>query len=66
MDNATKALTARIETMTDEQIADVMCGLMNDFRPEADAVFAACMKTAQSRMESAKFLALCEALEAAA
>lgn len=60
------ALTARIEAMTDEEIADVMCGLMSDFRPECDMVFDACMKVAEARMESAKFLALCNALEAAA
>jgi hypothetical protein len=64
--NATATLTARIEELSDDQIRDVMCGLMNDFRPEADAVFAACMKVAQARMSSALFLALCGELEAAA
>jgi len=64
--NATETLTARIEELSDDQIRDVMCGLMNDFRPEADAVFAACMATAESRMESGKFIALCLALEEAA
>jgi len=61
----TATLTARIEELTDDQIRDVMCGLMDDFRPEADAVFAACMATAEARMESAKFIALCQAIEAA-
>jgi len=63
---ATETLTARIEALTDEQIRDVMCGLMADFRPESDTVFDACMRVAQDRMESATFLALCTALEAAA
>jgi chorismate mutase len=61
----TATLTARIEKLTDDEIRDVMCGLMNDFRPEADTVFDACMATAQARMESAKFIALCLALEEA-
>lgn len=63
--NAAATLTARIEAMTDEQITEVMCGLMNDFRPEADTVFDACMKIAEARMQSGKFVALCNALEAA-
>jgi len=60
------AVTARIEALTDDQIRDVMCGLMADFRPESDIVFDACMRVAQARMESAAFLALCGELEAAA
>ena len=63
---AAETMTARIEAMTDEQIRDVMCGLMADFRPECDIVFDACMRVAQARMESAAFLALCGELEAAA
>jgi hypothetical protein len=63
--NATATLTARIEELSDDQIRDVMCGLMNDFRPEADTVFDACMKLAEARMQSGKFIALCLALEAA-
>jgi hypothetical protein len=60
------AMTARIEALTDDEIRDVMCGLMSDFRPESDAVFSACMKVAQARMSSALFLTLCSELEAAA
>jgi hypothetical protein len=63
---AAEALTARIEALNDDQIRDVMCGLMADFRPESDIVFAACMKVAEARMSSALFLALCGELEAAA
>lgn len=63
---ATDALTASIKTLTDQQLSDVMCGLMSDFRPEADAVFDACMRVAQERMPSADFLALCSQMEAAA
>jgi hypothetical protein len=63
---AAETMTARIEAMTDEQIRDVMCGLMSDFRPESDIVFDACMRVAQARMSSALFLALCSDLEAVA
>jgi len=63
---AAETMIARIEALTDDQIRDVMCGLMADFRPESDIVFDACMKVAQARMESATFLALCGELEAAA
>jgi hypothetical protein len=63
---AAETMTARIEAMTDDQIRDVMCGLMPDFRPESDIVFDACMRVAQARMESAAFLALCGELEATA
>ena len=64
--NATATLASSIEALTDDQIRDVMCGLMSDFRPEADAVFAACLQIAEARMGSAKFVALCSDLEAAA
>jgi hypothetical protein len=63
---ATDALTASIKALTEQQLSDVMCGLMSDFRPEADAVFDACMRVAQERMPSADFLALCSQMEAAA
>jgi hypothetical protein len=63
---AAETMTARIEALTDDQIRDVMCGLMADFRPESDIVFDACMKVAEARMSSALFLALCGELEAAA
>ena len=62
----TATLPARIEELTDNQITEVMCGLMNDFRPDADTVFDACMKIAQGRMQPGEFIALCNALEAAA
>lgn len=64
--NAAEKLAARIECMTDDQITAVLCGLVSDFRPEADAVFDACMRIAQARMSSSAFLALCGQLEAAA
>jgi hypothetical protein len=63
---AAETMTARIEALTDEQIRDVMCGLMADFRPESDAVFLACMRVAEARMSSALFLTLCSELEAVA
>jgi len=59
-------LTARIAEMTCEQIRDTLCSLMTDFRPEADAVFDACLRAAEDRMPSGEFLALCARLEAAA
>lgn len=60
------ALTARLETMTTEQLTDICRGLMNDFRDGADAVFDAAFRRAQSRMTSAEFIVLCNELEAAA
>jgi hypothetical protein len=63
---AAQAIADRIASLTDQQLSDVMCGLMSDFRPEADAVFDACMRIAQERMPSADFLALCSQMEAAA
>ena len=63
---AAQAIADRLASLTDQQLSDVMCGLMNDFRPEADAVFDACMRVAQDRMSSAGFLALCSQMEAAA
>lgn len=60
------ALTARLETMTTDQIADVCQGLMNDFRDGADSVFQAAFDIAQERMTSAQFIAFCGELEAAA
>jgi len=62
---ATNPLADRIATMTLEQIADVMAGLVTTFTDEADAVFDACLKAAQARMTSAEFLALCNRIEAA-
>ncbi|NBW19676.1 MAG: hypothetical protein EBR82_68060 [Caulobacteraceae bacterium] len=61
-----QAIADRLASLTDQQLSDVMCGLMSDFRPEADAVFDACMRVAQERMTSADFLALCSQMEAAA
>jgi hypothetical protein len=63
---AAQAIAARIASLTDQQLSDVMCGLMSDFRPEANAVFDACMRIAQDRMSSADFLALCSQMEATA
>lgn len=63
---AAQAIADRIAILTDQQLCDVMCGLMSDFRPEADAVFDVCMRVAQERMTSADFLALCSQMEAAA
>ena len=60
------ALTARLETMTTAELADICRGLMHDFRDGADAVFDAAFGIAQARMTSAEFLALCGELEAAA
>lgn len=59
-------LTAAVSALPTDQLADVMAGLMNDHRPEADVVFAAAMDEAQRRLSSAEFLALCGRLEAAA
>lgn len=59
------ALAARIETLTNDELADVCRGLMHDFRDGADAVFAAAFGMLQSRMTAAQFLALCSQLEAA-
>lgn len=58
-------LTARLDTMTTEQLADICRGLMNDFRDGADAVFQAAFDMAQARMTSAQFIAFCGELEAA-
>jgi hypothetical protein len=63
---AAHAIADRIARLTDQQLSDVMCQLMSDFRPEADAVFDACMRIAQERMSSADFMALCSQMEAAA
>ena len=63
---AAQAIADRIAILTDQQLCDVMCGLMSDFRPEADTVFDACMRIAQERMSSADFLALCSHMEVAA
>jgi hypothetical protein len=63
---AMNALTARLAALTNDQLADVCRGLMNDFRGEADAVFDAAFALIQERMTSAEFLALCGELEAAA
>lgn len=60
------ALSARIEAMPLEQLSDVLASLMNDHRPEADMVFQAAIDSAQSRMTSAEFIALCNQLEDAA
>ncbi len=59
------ALTARLETMTTDQLADTCRGLMNDFRDGADGVFDAAFRLVQTRMTSAEFLAFCGELEAA-
>jgi hypothetical protein len=59
------ALTARLETMTTAQLADICRGLMNDFRDGADVAFDAAFRLAQSRMTSAEFLAFCGELESA-
>jgi hypothetical protein len=64
--NAAAKLADRIATLTLEQIADVMVGLMNTHNAEADAVFDACLRAAEDRMPSGEFLALCARLEAAA
>lgn len=63
---AAQAIADRIASLSDQQLSDVMCGLMSDFRPEADAVFDACMRIAQERMSSVDFLALCSQMEATA
>ena len=59
-------LEARIECLPTDVLANVCCGLMNDFRPEADTVFAAALAECQKRMTSPEFLALCDRMEAAA
>lgn len=59
-------LTDRIESLPTDQIRDILCNLMHDFRPDADVVFDLCMRVAQARMSSAAFVALCGELEAAA
>lgn len=59
------ALTAKLDTLTNDQLAAVCRGLMNDFRDGADAVFDAAFRTLQGRLTSAEFLALCGELEAA-
>ena len=60
------ALTAKLNTMTNDQLTDVCRGLMNDFRDGADAVFDAAFAVLQNRLSSAEFLSLCGELEAAA
>ena len=57
------ALAAKLATLTNDELADVCRGLMNDFRDGADAVFAAAFAMVQERMTSAQFLALCGELE---
>jgi hypothetical protein len=59
------ALTAKLETLTTEQLIDICRNLMSDFRDEADTVFSAAMSAAQSRMTSAEFIAFCGELESA-
>ena len=59
------ALTAKLETLTTSQLAEVCTNLMHDVRDGADAVFDAAFRLLQSRMTSAEFLALCGELEAA-
>jgi len=54
------AIEARIECLPTDVLANVCCGLMNDFRPEADTVFAAALAECQKRMTSPEFLALCD------
>ena len=63
---AAQLLTDRIESLPTDQLRDILCSLMNDFRPQADAVFAAAMRVAEARLASADFLALCSCLEGAA
>jgi len=59
-------LEARIECLSTDVLANVCCGLMDDFRPEADTGFAAALAECQKRMTSPEFLALCDRMEAAA
>lgn len=64
--NAAAQLAAKIEAMPIDTLRSVMVSLMNDFRPEADTVFAVAMNSAQARMTCAEFIVLCNELEAAA
>lgn len=57
------ALAAKLATLTTDTLADVCCGLMNDFRPEADAVFTAALNLLEKRMSSAEFIAFCNRME---
>lgn len=60
------AMAARLESLTNDQLADICSSLMNDFREGADSVFDAAFGMLQGRMTSAEFIAFCGELESAA
>lgn len=59
-------LTARMECLPNDVLTNILRGLMNDFRPEADVIVDEAIRILQARMSSAEFLAVCGELEAAA
>jgi hypothetical protein len=56
------AITARLESLSIEEIANVINGLMNDTRAETDVVMSAALNVLESKMPEADFLRFCEKL----
>jgi hypothetical protein len=56
------AITARLASLSIEEIANVINGLMNDTRAETDVVMSAALNALESKMPEADFLRFCEKL----
>lgn len=56
------AITARLASLSIEEIAIVIHGLMNDARAEADVVLSAALEVLESKMPEADFVRFCEKL----
>ena len=58
------ALTAKIESLTTAQIAEIATAMFTDARAEATDVLDACLAELERRLTTAEFVAFCDKIAA--